>query len=303
MSYDLLRAEIAARRDGLSPRLRQIADFALANPSDMALETVAAIARKAGGVPPSSLIRFANAFGYDGFSAMQRVFRSRLVERSEGGGAGGYAERIETLERSGEGATAGAVLDRFAAAGVEALERLRASLPPELVERAVDVLAGAEAVHVVAQRRAFPVASYLGYALGRLGARCHLLDGAGGMLMAQAALVGPRDALLAVSFAPYAVETLAAAQRADEAGAPVVAITDGPHSPLAALARVALEVRDAQVQEFRSLPATMCLATVLVVRLGQRFTSKEAARGQRARRPAAAASAGPSAQRGPVASR
>ncbi len=53
MSYDLLRAEIAARRDGLSPRLRQIADFALASPSDMALETVAGIARKAGGVRTS----------------------------------------------------------------------------------------------------------------------------------------------------------------------------------------------------------------------------------------------------------
>jgi DNA-binding MurR/RpiR family transcriptional regulator len=287
MSYDLLRAAIAARRDGLSPRLRQIADFALDNPSDMALETVAGIARKAGGVPPSSLIRFANAFGYDGFSAMQRVFRSRLVERSEGG-PGGYAERIATLERSGEGATAGAVLDRFAAAGVEALERLRASTPPERIERAADVLAGAEAVHVVAQRRAFPVAAYLGYALGRLGVRCHLLDGAGGMLMAQAALVTGRDALLAVSFAPYAVETLAVAQRAGEAGAPLVAITDGPHSPLVAMARVALEVRDAQVQDFRSLPATMCLATVLVVRLGQRLTSKGAARRPRRPRPAAA---------------
>lgn len=281
MSYELLRAEIAARRDGLSPRLRQIADFALANPGDMALETVAAVARKAGGVPPSSLIRFANALGYDGFSAMQRVFRGHLLVGR--GGPAGYAERIETLRRSGEGATTEAVLDRFAAAGAEALERLRASVPPERLERAVDLLAGAEAVHAVAQRRAFPVAAYLGYALGQLGVRCHVLDGAGGMLMSQAGLVGPRDALLAVSFTPYAPETLAVAQRADAAGAAVVAITDGPLSPLVPLARAALEVRDAQVGEFRSLSATMCLATVLVVRLGQRLTAGRASPARRQR--------------------
>ena len=89
--FELLRADLAARRGQLSPRLRQIADYALANPNDMALETIAVIAERAG-VPRSSLIRFAQAFDYDGFSAMQRVFRSQLVERTTD-----YAERLRGL--------------------------------------------------------------------------------------------------------------------------------------------------------------------------------------------------------------
>ena len=46
-SFDLLRADLAAKRDQLSPRLRQIADYALQNPNDMALETIAVIAERA----------------------------------------------------------------------------------------------------------------------------------------------------------------------------------------------------------------------------------------------------------------
>ena len=50
------------------------------------------------------------------------------------------------------------------------------------------LIAGADRIHVLAQRRAFPVASYLAYALGQLELKTHLLDGAGGMLAREPAL-------------------------------------------------------------------------------------------------------------------
>ena len=65
----------------LSPQLQRLARFALDKPHDLALGTVAAVAQ-ANAVQPSSMIRFANALGFDGFSQMQQVFRSHLVERS-----------------------------------------------------------------------------------------------------------------------------------------------------------------------------------------------------------------------------
>ncbi len=107
-SYDALRAEISARHDGLSRQLQKIARFALSHPNEMALETVAAIAAMAE-VQPSSLIRFAKAFRFDGFSEMQRVFRSRLVDRVPS-----YSERIKGLT-GGTGATD--VLTHFVDAG------------------------------------------------------------------------------------------------------------------------------------------------------------------------------------------
>ena len=263
--YDQLKADLGARRNELSPRLRQIAEYALSHPDDMALETIAIIAERAK-VPPSSLIRFANAFGYDGFSAMQRVFRSQLVERTTD-----YAERIQALRRSVDPAGSASVLERLTAAGIGALEHLRATTRPEQLDAAVELLAQAEAIHVIGQRRAFAVSAYLGYAFGQLGTRSHLVDGVGGMTQHQANLIGPRDVLVAISFARYAPETLAVAQGAAERGVPIVALTDGPLSPLLPLARVAFEIADAELEGFRALSATMCLALTLVVRLGQRL--------------------------------
>jgi len=78
-SFADLEKGIAQRFLGLSKRLRQIAVYALANPSEVALETTTVLAERAG-VQPSSLIRFAQVFGFSGYTEMQSVFRLRLTD-------------------------------------------------------------------------------------------------------------------------------------------------------------------------------------------------------------------------------
>ena len=264
-TYDELRAEISGEHGSLSKRLRQVAEFALANPNDMALATVSEIAERAS-VQPSTLIRFAKAFGYDGFTAMQRVFRLRLTDQQPS-----YGERIKVIQRRGASApvTPASMLDSFTEASIQALRHLREEIRGDLLDRAVAVLAQANAVHVVGQRRAFPVAAYLAYGMNHLGRRAFLVDSVGGMSAEQGSAVHKGDTLIAVSFSPYSPETLAVTEEAVNAGASIIAITDGPLSPLAPLAGVCLEVEEAEVESFRSLSACMCLALTLVVSVGQ----------------------------------
>lgn len=266
-TYDELRAEISGGHGTLSKRLRQIAEFALANPNDMALATVSEIAGRAG-VQPSTLIRFAKAFGYDGFTAMQRVFRQRLTDQQPS-----YSERIKAVHGRGASApvTPASMLDSFTEASIQALRHLREETRADLLNGAVAMLARANAVHVVGQRRAFPVAAYLAYGMSHLGRRAFLVDSVGGMSAEQGSAVHKGDALIAVSFSPYSPETLAVTEVAVKAGASVLAITDGPLSPLAPLAEICLEVEEAEVLSFRSLSACMCLALTLVVSLGHRL--------------------------------
>ena len=94
--YEALRAEIARRHPEFSNRLKVIAEFALENPTDMALGTVAEVASRAK-VQPSAVVRFAHALGYGGFSELQKAFRSRLVASV----APTYKERIAGLRRDG----------------------------------------------------------------------------------------------------------------------------------------------------------------------------------------------------------
>lgn len=164
----------------------------------------------------------------------------------------------------------GATLDRLARAAKRALDELQATTDAVRLDRAAELLARAEVIHVLGQRSAFAVAAYLAHVLGQLDVRARLLTGIGGTTLQQASVITPRDTLLAIGFAPYCEETLAAMRRADGRDVPVVALTDSPSGALADTARVSIEVKEAAV-DLAALSATMCLALALAVRLGHRL--------------------------------
>ncbi len=260
MTYDELARHITKTYPELPDRLQGIARFALGNPDAMALSTVAEIAREAG-VPPSAVIRFANALGYSGFTELSRVYRERLVARSAT-----YRERIEQLRRTG--GDQGHVLPQLVDSSIRELERLREHLDPRRLRAAADIVLEADAVFLLAQRRAFPVASYLAYGLAQLEFRALLLDSVGGMLRQQVGMIRRDNVLIAASFRSYTQEVVDAAETAHKQGAAVIAITDQPVSPLARFARVMLLVGDDPTVQFRSLVAPLCAAQALVMALG-----------------------------------
>ena len=254
-----LRTLILERRDRLPKRLVQVADFAIHHPQEIAFGRVAELARKAQ-VQPSIMIRFAQALGYSGFSDLQLVFQSYARDRWPD-----YNTRLEVLHDGAHGGDVLSLLDGLVEASCISARDFRQSVDVEALEQAVDRLARAHTIHVVGVRRAFPVAVYLTYALQKLGARWDLIDQLGGLGSRQADLIGAEDALLAVSYTPYAGETLESARAAFERGVPVIGITDSPFSPLVQVANVWLEVAEADYSGFRSLSASFALATTLAV--------------------------------------
>jgi len=263
-TYDDLKELIARTYPDMSKQLQRIARYALKNPNELALGTVAAVAQ-ATEVQPSAMIRFANALGYGGFSEMQQVFRGHLIERSDN-----YRERINQLRSKQTDGPSGAtgVLHQLVSESVADLGLLEEHIRAADLNAAIKLIATGPRIHVLAQRRAFPIAGYLGYALSRLELRTHLLDGAGGMLRESLRSISPGDVLIVASFRNYSSEVVDAAALASELGAAVIAITDGPLSPLKASAKVCLEVAADSSQAFRSLVAPLCLAQALVVGAG-----------------------------------
>ena len=88
-----LEDHIRTRYDELSKRLQQVAAYVLDNKNSVAFETVSVIAEQAD-VPPSTLIRFASAFGFNGFNEMKQLFRSNLLEETSS-----YTDSSETSKR------------------------------------------------------------------------------------------------------------------------------------------------------------------------------------------------------------
>ena len=265
-----LKALIGEHAGELPKRLTQVAAFALEHPDEIAFGTVASIAEQAG-VQPSTLVRFAQAMGYQGFSELQEVFRSRLRERILT-----YDERLEQLrEHALTASKPTLVFHGFSDAAEKSLSTLRERLAPAMLDKAVETLARAETIFLIGLRRSFPISSYMAYAFGKLGVRSILVDAVGGLAAEQLSFAGKRDAVLAISFTPYASETVTLSQAAAARGVPLVAISDSPFSPLAQFADPWIEVVEANFEGFRSMAATLTLAMTLTVAVAEKRNPAE----------------------------
>ncbi|ATA23259.1 Fe-S cluster assembly protein HesB [Brenneria goodwinii] len=261
-----LQDDIRNRYDTLSKRLKQVARYMLDNSTSIPFDTIASIAEKAN-VPPSTLIRFANAFGFDGFNEMKQVFRQHIMEDTVS-----YTERAR-LFRQGAGKEADAaetpmeILNMFSMVNSLALQQLPGQIKEEDLSRAVQLLANANTIYVIGLRRSFSLASYLTYALRHLERRAFLIDGLGGMFTEQLSMVQPDDVVIAISYSPYAQEVVELVSMGAKSGAKQIAITDSLVSPLAAFSEVCFVVREAQVDGFRSQISSMCLSQTLMLSL------------------------------------
>ena len=265
--FETLKSLLVASRDDLPPRLIQVAAFALENPDEFALGTAASIATQAS-VQPSTLIRFAKRFGYAGFSDLQDVFRSELKSTWPD-----YRERIERLNAARKGGGPHPLLSGFAESAILSLERLVAHGSEEDINRAADILAGAKVIYILGMRRAFPIASYLAYAFGKLGIRGVVIDNLAGLGPEQVTEASDNDALISISFTPYTPMTVDLAERLADRGVPIIALTDSPFSPLSPNATVKFEIPDSDFSGFRSMAATFCLAMSLAVATGAKRNS------------------------------
>ncbi|THA05767.1 MurR/RpiR family transcriptional regulator [Rodentibacter pneumotropicus] len=261
----MLKMEIQTRYDGLSKRLKQVAQYILDNSDSVVFDTVATIAEKAN-VPPSTLIRFAAEFGFSGFNEMKQIFRENLMEKTTN-----YTERLQLSHKINqvEGSESPEnILAIFAHANGQALQQLANSTENEQIYAAVKILKEANNIFIVGLKRSFSVACYLNYALHHLDCRSFLINGLGGMFDEQLNQVKAGDVLVSISFSPYANETLNITQTTAKKGIKQIAITDSQISPLLAFSDVSFVVKEAQVLGFRSQCVTMSLVQTLAITLG-----------------------------------
>lgn len=256
---------IAQEYDSLSKQLQAIARYVERNRDHIGIEGIREFAQQCG-VQPSAIVRFAKRFGFSGFSELQTMFRENLSRQLAP--VGNYTARIRSaIEAANHIPSHAEVARDFLTDSIVGLQELQHNMDPNAFQSAVELLSQSDCVWITASRRSFPVAAYMEYALQHTDKRVMLMDTMGGARMGQMHAVRKGDVMLAISFLPYAEETLAVARHAIERGAHLLVITDSGLCPLAQLANVALVVHESTTLGFRSLCSAMGLAQSLVVSL------------------------------------
>ncbi|AQW28903.1 MurR/RpiR family transcriptional regulator [Ralstonia syzygii subsp. celebesensis] len=266
---DALLARVQQTFDSLSKQHKVIARYIEQHRDQLALDGIQDVARNCD-VQPSAVVRFAKQFGFSGYSEMQRLFRNVIVQQIAP--AKNYQDRIrDVIQTGGSTLSSVEIAHEFLAGSIAGMQDLQRHLDADAFGRAVDLLCETESIWIAGARRSFSVAAYLDYALQHTDKRVQLVSGLGGMQSGHVRSVRAGDVLVAISFAPYAEETLSVTHAARERGARIIAITDSSMSPLARLSDVALLVQDHSTFGFRSHTSTMGLAQSLFIALAYRL--------------------------------
>jgi DNA-binding MurR/RpiR family transcriptional regulator len=107
--------------------------------------------------------------------------------------------------------------------------------------------------------------------LTQLDLQAHLLDSMGGMLRDKAELIGPKDALIVMSFKNYTAEVVEVAAACHARKVPVIAITDNALSPLVPHATVCFQIDEKSSLPFGMLAVPVCFAQALVIAVGEQL--------------------------------
>ena len=267
-TFEDLRRRVHDRFEDLSPHLQRVARLMLDQPNEVALQTIAAIAERLE-VQPSTLIRFAKTFGYNGFSRMQQIFKLRLIE----GGAGNRERVYVELEASGDPSNVSVALNSCIDTLMTSLESLRENIHHDDLERAVELCLSARHIYIAGLRRSRPIAAYLAYGLTRLERHCSLLDFGGGMATQQVANMGHEDLLFAMSFTPYSPPVVDVVRDAHFQGLPIITMTDTFSSPLASNSAIVFCVDNEATGQFRPISGAIGLVQAIIVSLGAQSQS------------------------------
>jgi len=214
-----LQELIAPVSDRLTPTERRISALLVEDATLLAFGTVSDLASRVGTSRPS-IVRFATKLGFDGFTSLQTWIRQDLAQQLSS-----PSQRIR--QKGGEGAHLRTNLEQAVRQTLETLD-----------DRRLDALAApivrARSVWIVSGETSMAGAIVLHSGLSMVRPDVHMVHEQSAARQLSSAR--PGDTAVVYDFARYRRHSVDAARTLADLGVTIVAITDGPLSPLASLA-------------------------------------------------------------------
>jgi DNA-binding MurR/RpiR family transcriptional regulator len=237
---------IAAVGDRLTPTERRIADAVLDEPTLLAFGTVSDLANRVGTSRPS-IVRFATKLGFDGYTDLQQHVRLGLSQE--------WSRPSERIRHDDPALVPRGALEDALASVFEATEGARLAALAEPIVRA-------EQVWILSGETSGAGAAALHSGLAMIRPLVRLVGERS--VARDLSSAGLGDAAVVFDFFRYRKHAIRGTRLLAGLGVEIVAITDGPLSPLAALTETWCEVRVPAIGPFDSSVPAVAIAELLV---------------------------------------
>ncbi|MBQ7391645.1 MAG: MurR/RpiR family transcriptional regulator [Clostridia bacterium] len=209
------------------------------------------------GVSESTVVRFANELGYEGYPELQRALKKLIRSRLTS------FQRMEiTNSLIGEDN----VPEKVLASDIEKIRQTAAEIDHESFAAAVKNIVEAKNIYIIGVRSSSTLAGFLNHSLRMIFDNVRLVQTTSGSEMFEQIMqVGKGDVMIAISFPRYSSRIINAVEYAKGRGADIIALTDSKFSPIAAEADQLLLAYSDMASFMDSLVAPLSIINALVV--------------------------------------
>ena len=243
----------------LSKSHRRIAECIVTHYDKAAFMTASKLGEYVG-VSESTVVRFAAALGYDGFPQLQKALQELIRHR---------LTATQRLEMTGDMGHA-QVLNKVLKTDIQNIRTTLDELDLATFDAVIESILQARNLYVLGLRASAPLAEFFGHYLNFIFPNVHTVTSGVSDVFEQIARISDEDVLIGISFPRYASRTVEAMEFAGSQGASLIAITDGPLSPLHSAADICLMAKSDMASFVDSLAAPISLINALIVALSQR---------------------------------
>ncbi|MGH2429504.1 MAG: MurR/RpiR family transcriptional regulator [Candidatus Limnocylindria bacterium] len=245
---------------GLPAAQRRVAATILEHSTDAALLSSRELARQTG-ASPSTVVRLARAFGYDGYPELQAVLQD-LVRHQ--------LSLVERLESTLAASTRQGALVSSISRDITALQSAAESLSPAVFESMADVLAQASTIYLAGLGKATAVVDFMAFRLRRFRQRVVTVTKGGSDVLEPLLAIGEGDVLVIVTFHRELPELVEAIKLARTRHARVIAVAEDPLSEPAIQADLVLSPSCGSPEILNSLAVPMAVAHALCMAVAER---------------------------------
>lgn len=268
MKQSLLQI-MQARMPEFSKGQRLIAQYILAHYDRAAYMTASKLGATVE-VSESTVVRFANELGFDGYPNLQRALQELARTHLTA------AQRMEVADNLLDKNN---ILDKVLLGDADKIRQTLDGIDREAFYRAVERIVSARNIYILGVRSSAALADFLVFNFRMMFDNVRAVEGTTGTeIFEQLLNIGPEDVLIAISFPRYSKRTVRAVQFARNAGADVVAITDSVSSPLAAGSSQLLTARSDMASFVDSLVAPLSIINAMIAAVSMKNHDEVAAR-------------------------
>ncbi|MEW8993661.1 MurR/RpiR family transcriptional regulator [Clostridium sp.] len=262
-STDLMRM-IQTKFSRLSKGQKLIAEYILKHYDKAAFMTAAKLGASVG-VSESTVVRFANQLGYEGYPELQKALQELIKNKLT------TAQRIELSNDF--------IIPNNALKGVlkSDIENIRATMEKinyEAFESTVNSILNSKKIYIVGLRSSAALADFLGFYLNLILDNVKIVSYGMSDIFEQMLTLGEGDCVIGIGFPRYAMRTVETLNYAKSRGADVVAITDSVLSPLATKADYVLIAESNMASFVDSLVAPLSVINALIIAVGLKEKDK-----------------------------